>query len=201
MLKYFASVTLILVLFAQLSSGALAQTGSGTVTIQIQGYGTIHGQLQNAAIDGNNNVAMSMAVSDQMQTSQGTFPIVATGNWVGALNNSSLTGNINDIKGKVTICTMFCGDVDFVGQGNWSGQIDTSQNGSGFETGTITVTSSPYPQIPPGQTMPFSGSWSVSFPSTGQTSTSTPEFHSSIILLASLIAASMILASRKLCRE
>lgn len=198
MMRYFAAVGYILVLLAQLSPGALAQTGSGTVTIQIQGYGTIHGQLQNVAIDANNNVAMSMVVSDQMQTSQGTFPVVATANWVGTLNNSFLSGNMNAIKGKVTVCTMFCGDVDFVGQGNWSGQLDTSQNASGFETGSITVTSSPYPQIPPGQTMPFTGSWNANFPSTGQTST--PEFNPSTILLACLIAASMILASRKLRR-
>jgi len=45
------------------------------VLLQIPGYGTIHGQLDNATIHDSNAIAMTMTVNDQIQTAQGSFPI------------------------------------------------------------------------------------------------------------------------------
>jgi hypothetical protein len=44
-------------------------SGSGLVVLQIQGYGSVHGQLQNAIIQNNDKIAMPMIVNDQVQTS------------------------------------------------------------------------------------------------------------------------------------
>lgn len=183
----------LVILMSVLMSPAAAASGTGTVTIQIQGYGTVHGQLQNALIQADNSVAMSMLMNDQLQTSQGSFPLQSTGVWNGVLSDSTLSGTIHDVQGKIHVCLIFsCNDVDFTGQGNWTGQLQTGSLGSGNLTGTITVTNSPYPQIPQGQTIPIYGAWAADFTSP------IPEFNSnpSLLLLATLTAA-IILMRRK----
>jgi hypothetical protein len=177
-----------------LMSPAAAASGTGTVTIQIQGYGTVQGQLENAVIQADNSVAMSMLVNDQLQTSQGSFPLQATGEWSGNMSNSTLSGTIHDVQGKIHVCVIFsCNDVDFAGNGNWTGQLQNGSAGSGSFTGTMTVTNSPYPQIPQGQAIPIYGSWAADFTS------SIPEFNSKLsVLTFTILTVAMILARRKM---
>ncbi len=195
-------LTIISVILVQISLTAVAGPGTGSVIVQIQGYGTVHGQLQNALIQPNNSVRMSMVVDDQLQTPQGSFSLQATGDWDGALDNSMLSGTIHDVQGKIHVCIIFsCNDVDFNGRGTWTGQLQTSSVGSGNFTGTITVTNSPYPQIPQGQIIPISGSWTADFIfSIPVTSTnSIPELNSntSLLLLATLTAATILTHRRR----
>ena len=138
--------------------------GRGLVILQVQGYGSVHGQLQNAIIRNNDTIAMSMIVNDQIQTSQGSFPVDATGLWVGVRSGSYLSGGISNIAGKVRICIFTsCNDANFIGQGNWTGVLSSSATGNGNFTGRIVFTNSPYPQIPRGQNVPIYGSWTADF--------------------------------------
>jgi hypothetical protein len=195
-------LTIISLVLVQMSRTVVAGPGTGSVIVQIQGYGTVHGQLQNALVQSNNSVKMLMVVDDQLQTPQGSFSLQATGDWDGFLTNSTLSGTIHDVQGKIHVCVIFsCKDVDFNGRGTWTGQLQTSSVGSGNFTGTITVTNSPYPQIPQGQTIPISGSWTADFIfSIPVTSTSSiPELNSntSLLLLATLTAATILTHRRK----
>jgi hypothetical protein len=162
-MKPLVVIAIILVFLSQMSSPVHA-SGTGSVLLQIQGYGTIHGQLQNATIQADNSTTMTMTVNDQIQTAQGSFPVQANGTWYGVRNGSSISGAIRDIAGKINICILLsCGYAEFIGQGNWTGSLDTSSNGSGNFTATITFTKSPYAQIPTGQSIPTYGSWMASF--------------------------------------
>jgi hypothetical protein len=73
------ALAILLIILVCVSPTAATGSGTGSVIVQIQGYGTVHGQLQNALIQSNNNVTMSMVVNDQLQTPQGSFPLQATG--------------------------------------------------------------------------------------------------------------------------
>jgi hypothetical protein len=187
------ALTILLIILACVSPTAATGSGTGSVIVQIQGYGTVHGQLQNALIQSNNNVTMSMVVNDQLQTPQGSFPIQATGHWNGALNNSTLSGTIDNVQGKIHVCVFFsCNDVDFSGHGTWTGQLQTTSSASGNYTGTITITNSPYPQIPLGQTIPIYGSWASNFAS------AVPEFNYNISLLfLATLTVAIILTHRR----
>jgi hypothetical protein len=192
------ALTVLLTILLFVSPAAATGSGTGSVIVQIQGYGTVQGQLQNAVIQSNNNVTMSMVVNDQLQTSQGSFPIQATGDWNGDLNNSTLSGTINNVQGKIHVCVIFsCNDVDFSGHGTWTGQLQTTSSGSGNYTGTITITNSPYPQIPIGQRVPIFGSWTSNFAS------AVPEFnyHTSLLLLATLMIAIILTHRRRRARK
>lgn len=192
-MKGIAIALVILVFFAQVSSPALG-VGTGTVVLQVEGYGTVQGQLENAAILENNAVTMIMAVNDQIQTAQGSFPIEAAGNWDGVRNVFVMSGTISNVSGKIHICVVVCNDADFVGQGNWSGQLDSSMNGSGNFTGSITFTNSPYPQIPTNQPVPMDGSWRASF------AHPVPEFRWSgaIMFMVALIVVSISVSQIRL---
>jgi len=186
------ALTVLLTILVCVSPAAAAGSGTGSVVVQIQGYGTVHGQLQNALIQSNNSVTMLMVVNDQLQTSQGTYPLNATGSWNGALNNSTLSGTINNVQGKIHVCVIFsCNDVDFSGQGTWTGQLQTTSSGSGNYTGTITITNSPYPQIQQGQKIPIYGSWTSSFAS------AVPEFNYHTSLLLAILMVAIILTHRR----
>jgi len=177
--------TILLIILVCVSPIAATRSGTGSVIVQIQGYGTVHGQLQNALIQSNNTVTMSMVVSDQLQTPQGSFPIEATGDWNGSLNNSTLSGTIDNVQGRIHVCIVFsCNDVDFIGHGTWTGQLQTASSGSGNYTGTIIIMNSLSTQIQPGQTIPIHGSWASNFAS------AVPEFNHQISLL--LVAAIMV---------
>jgi len=193
------ALTILLIILVCVSPAPVTGSGTGSVIvqIQIQGYGAIHGQLQNALITSNNNVTMSMVVNDQLQTPQGTFPIQATGDWNGALNNSSLSGTINNVQGKIHVCLIFsCNDVDFSGQGTWMGQLQTTSSGSGNYTGTITITNSPYPQIQQGQKIPIYGSWTSSFAS----AVSELNYHASLVLATLMVAIILTHRRRRACK-
>ncbi|MGA8856510.1 MAG: hypothetical protein WB643_05010 [Candidatus Bathyarchaeia archaeon] len=188
------ALVILLIILVCVSPTAATGSGTGSVIVQIQGYGTVHGQLQNALIQSNNNVTMSMVVNDQLQTPQGSFPLQATGDWNGALNNSTLSGTIDNVQGKIHVCVIFsCNDVDFSGHGTWTGQLQTASSGNGNYTGTITITNSQYPQIPLGQTIPIYGSWASNFASV------VPEFnyHIILLLLATLMAATILTHRRR----
>jgi hypothetical protein len=155
--------------------GALTNVGAsaGAMQMAVQGFGTVHGQLENATIEPNGTVSMLMLVNDQMQTSQGNYPVSANGLWVGVRNGSALTGKIQGVAGKVQICVLVCQDANFVGEGHWSGLLDGS-NAVGNFSGTITFTNSPVQQIPVGQPIPAYGTWTSDFQSP------IPEFASEI---------------------
>ncbi len=175
--------------------GALTNVGAspGAMQMSVQGYGTIHGQLENATIQPNGTVSMLMLVNDQLQTSQGTFPVSANGLWVGVKNGSALTGKIQGVAGKVHICVLICQDANFVGEGHWSGLLNGSNALGNFNV-TITFTNSPVPQIPVGQPIPGYGTWTSDFQSP------IPEFASEIgtyIIVFMIVAfASVRLRSR-----
>jgi hypothetical protein len=164
-MKHTAIMAMILILLTQ--TNPLVQgpsTGTGSLLLQIPGYGTIHGQLDNATVHESNAIAMTMTVNDQIQTAQGSFPIQATGSWDGVRNGSAVSGAVRNVNGKIHICIfLYCNNVDFVGQGNWSGLLDSSMNANGNFTVATAFASSPYPQIPAGQSIPMQGSWSASF--------------------------------------
>jgi len=158
-------IAIILVFLSQTST-QVHGSGTGSISLQIQGYGTIHGQLQNATIQAGNSVAMTMMIDDEIQTPQGSsYPIHATGFWYGVRTGSAISGTIQNITGKINdICVFLsCGDAEFVGQGNWAGSLDSASTGNGNFTATITFTKSPYVQIPTGESIPTYGSWVASF--------------------------------------
>lgn len=146
--------------------GTFTNVGASTGAMQmsVQGYGTVHGQLENTTIQPNGTVSMLMLVNDQMQTSQGTYPVSANGLWVGVTNGSALTGKIQGVTGKVQICVLICQDANFVGDGHWSGMLIGSSAAGNF-SGTITFTNSPVQQIPVGQPIPAYGTWTSDFQS------------------------------------
>lgn len=187
-MKHIVIIAILLFSLSQISPQAFG-SGTGSILLQIQGYGTLHGQLQNAIIQANNSIAMAMTVNDQIQTSQGSFPVQATGTWHGVRADSTLAGTIQDIAGKIHICIILaCSDAEFVGQGNWTGLLDASSNGNGNFTATITFTKSLYPQIPQGQSIPTYGSWMASFISP------VPELQWSVIFSLTVLLATMQLA-------
>jgi hypothetical protein len=166
-----------------------ASLGTGFVLFQIPGYGTIRGQLENATIRESNTIAMTMIVNDQIQTAQGSFPIQATGNWDGVRDGSAISGTIRNVSGKIHICIIFsCNDADFQGQGDWSGQLDNSMDANGNFTLAIAFTSSPYPQIPAGQSIPTQGSWTASFAYPVPEFQWTPTFSALVLLAVAALA-------------
>jgi hypothetical protein len=179
-------ICLVLLLFSSLLPfPTVLGTTTGSITMQSQDYGTFQGQLQNATILSNGTVTMLMIVNDQIQTPIGTFPVQATAKLYGIQNANSVSGVFQDFTGSV-------GDAKFTGQANWAGTLTSSTNGGGAFSGTIIVTSSPYPQLPAGRSYPISGSWASSFASP------VPEFQgTNILLLAFLLLTITSLALRK----
>jgi hypothetical protein len=135
----------------------------GSVQLSLQGYGTVPGELQNTIIEPNNTVSMTMLLNDQIQASNGPIQVTGSGVWNGVRNGSVLSGQIQGLAGKVQACVPFCLSADFVGLGNWNGELNESSQGTGTITGTITFVSSSIPQIPVGQTYPISGTWQAEF--------------------------------------
>ena len=136
----------------------------GSVQLSLQGYGTLPGELQNTIIQPNNSISMTMLINDQIQTSNGPIQVTGRGVWNGVRNSSGLSGQIQSLTGKVQACVPFCLSADFVGLGNWNGGLsESSSQGTGTLTGTITFVSSSIPQIPVGQTYPISGTWNADF--------------------------------------
>jgi hypothetical protein len=173
-----------------------AITGEGSLQLSVQGYGTVHGQLHNAIVQSNNNISMSMFVTDHLQTSQGSFPVTATGTWTGVLTGISFSGSIQDIVGKISICILFsCNDANFVGQGQWIGSLD-GNSATGSFTGTLTFTNSPVPQIPVNQPLPVSGSWTADF------QLPIPEFGFEwVVYIVALVATVVALNTHRLSRD
>jgi hypothetical protein len=158
-------IGLIAVLWLLLPLAALTPvmgTG-GSVQLSLQGYGTVPGELQNTIIQPNNTIAMTMLLNDQIETSNGPIQVTGSGVWNGVRNGSVLSGQIQGLAGKVQACVPFCLSADFVGLGNWNGELNDSSQGAGTLTGTVTFVSSSIPQIPVGQTYPISGTWKADF--------------------------------------
>jgi hypothetical protein len=160
----------------------------GSVQLSLQGYGTIPGQLQNTIIEPNNTISMTMLVNDQMQTSNGPIQITSTGVWNGVRNGSVLSGQIQGLTGKVQACVPICLTANFVGLGNWNGQLnESSSQGTGTLTGTITFVSSSIPQIGVGQTYPISGTWTADF------AAPMPEFESETTAYMIILAVAVLI--------
>ena len=134
-----------------------ATTGEGSLQLSVSGYGVVHGALQSATIYPNDTVSMAMTVNDQIQTSQGTYPITASGFWIGTVNETGMSGSIQKVVGNVHGCiVLLCGAEDFTGQGAFTGSLNAS-NANGTLDGTIAFTNNP------GQQIPISGFWSADF--------------------------------------
>jgi hypothetical protein len=87
---------------------------------------------------------------------------------------------------------MSCNDVNFIGQGNWTGVLSSSGTGNGNFTGRIVFTNSPYPQIPRGQNIRIYGSWTADF------AYSVPEYSwTTILWLACFITVALLAIYRK----
>ena len=187
-MKWLLALIMLLIVLPEIAPRAYADQGTGTVVLQIQGYGTVHGQLENATIHGNNSVTMLLVVNDKLQTSQGSLPLEASGMFNGVRNNSTLSGTINDVQGKIAVCVLFsCNNVYFDGQGNWTGILDASSMGTGNLAGVVTITNSPYSQMPQGQSIPTDGSWTANF------ATPLPEFNSDAgLLILAIISVSLV---------
>jgi len=161
-----------------------ATQGQGSLQLILQGYGSVNGQLLDAAIHSNNSITMVMIVNNQMQTPYGSFPVTANGVWTGLSNGTTVSGSIQNVTGKVQI---FLSNANFVGSGEWSGSLNGTVAAGTFG-GTITFTNSPYPQqIPQNQAIPTTGTWNATLSSS---STPVPEFN---LKLTMLVAAFGIL--------
>jgi len=139
----------------------MANAGQGTFALDLTGY-SLNGNLQNAIIK-TTSVSMNMTLNGNIQTSIDQIPITASGVWVGTRNGSRLSGLIQGVSGTVHACFLFwCGKATFIGQGEWSGTL-TSTQGTGAFDGTITFTSSDFNQIHLDQPAPITGTWTADF--------------------------------------
>ena len=187
-----------LALLLPLAVFTLVMGTGGSVQFSLQGYGTIPGQLQNTIIEPNNTISMTMLVNDQIQTSNGPIQLTSTAIWNGVRNGSILSGQIQGLTGKVQACVPICLNANFTGLGNWNGQLnESSSQGTGTFTGTITFVTSSIPQITVGQTYPISGTWNANF------SLPMPEFESegtayTIILATAVLIQAMTHSLQKL---
>ncbi len=145
--------------------------------------GTIPGELQNAVIQPNNSVSMTMVLDDQIQTSVGPIRVTINGILNGVKSGSALSGTIQGMVGKVSAMGL---SGDFAGQGQWNGSLNGS-HGTGTITGTLTFTNSPVPQIPTNQPYPISGTWDSDF------SIAVPEFGSTLPTYMILFAVTTFL--------
>jgi len=158
-------IVLTLVLMLSILPALTAQSGAGNglFSFTLSGY-TVQGQLVNAIIHPDKSVTLNMNVNDKLQTSIGPVPITGNGEWYGQANATLLSGTIQHVTGTARICMFyfFCGYANYVGQGTWNGNL-SGQEGTGTFQGTITFTSSPFPQIPVNQPIPISGIWTATF--------------------------------------
>ena len=139
----------------------MASGGEGTFALDLTGY-SLNGNLQNAIVNVN-SVSMNMILNGNLQTSIGQVPITATGLRVGTVNGTNLSGSIQDVSGTVYACFLFwCGQATFIGQGEWSGTL-TSTQGTGVFDGTITFTRSDFCQIQLNEPAPITGTWTAEF--------------------------------------
>jgi hypothetical protein len=139
----------------------MASAGEGTFALDLTGY-SLNGNLQNAIVNVT-SVSMNMILNGNIQTSIGQVPITATGLWVGTRDGTNLSGSIQDVSGTVYACfLLWCGQATFIGQGEWSGTL-TSTQGTGVFDGTITFTRSDFSQIQLNQPAPITGTWMADF--------------------------------------
>jgi len=155
-----------------------ATEGQGSLQLILQGYGSVNGQLLDAAIHPDDSISVEMIVNNQMQTSYGSFPVTANGVWTGFSNGTSVSGSIQNVTGKVQV---FLSNANFVGSGEWSGSLNGTFAAGTFG-GTITFTNSPdTQQIPQNQAIPTTGTWNATFSSS---STPVPEFNLTMLVTA-----------------
>jgi len=164
-----------------------ATPGQGSLQLILQGYGSVNGQLLDATIQPDGSITMEMIVNNQMQTSYGSFPVTANGVWTGLSNGTSVSGSIQNVTGKVQI---FLSNANFVGSGEWTGSLNGTLAAGTFG-GTITFTSSPYPQqIPQNQAIPTTGTWNATLSSS---STPVPEFNLKPTMLIAAFGLALVL--------
>ncbi len=168
-----------------------ATPGQGSLQLILQGYGSVNGELLDAAIRPDNSITMEMIVNNQMQTSYGSFPVTANGVWIGLSNGTSVSGSIQNVTGKVQI---FLSNADFVGRGEWTGSLNGTLAAGTFG-GTIIFTSSPLPQqIPQNQAIPSTGTWNATLSSS---STPVPEFNLNLAMFVAAFGVLMIIVATR----
>jgi hypothetical protein len=157
-----SSVLLLLLVLVYPFVAVRADSGAGSFTILLSGY-AVNGELQNVVISSDGSISMNMVLDGTASTSLGPIPITANGVWIGVRNGTTLSGAIEDVAGSANPCFLFwCDIATFVGQGEWSGALTANSTlGSGGFEGTITFTSSDFPQVPVGQSQPISGTWNA----------------------------------------
>jgi hypothetical protein len=165
--KWLTSLSIFLLILTVLGyaySPVLADSGAGSFTLIVRGY-PVNGNLQNVVLNQDGSISMNMVLDGSVQTPIGPVPMVANGVWTGMRNGSTVSGTIQNVAGTANICFLFfCGHAKFVGQGRWSGTLTANSTlGSGSFEGTITFTSSTFPEIPVGQPQPVSGTWNADF--------------------------------------
>ena len=164
-----------------------ATQGQGSLQLTLQGYGSVNGQLLDAAIHPDNSITMAMIVNNQMQTPYGSFRVTANGIWTGLSNGTTVSGSIQNVTGKVQI---FISNANFVGSGQWSGSLNGTFAAGTFG-GTITFTNSPYTQqIPQNQAIPTTGTWNATLSSS---STPVPEFNLKLTMLVAAFGILMLI--------
>jgi hypothetical protein len=142
---------------------AHATDAQGSFQMNVRGY-MVTGLLDNAVVQQDGSISMTMNVDSSVQTFIGQVPIKATGQWEGKVDGTTISGVIKNVNGQFRVCYFFffCGTANFTGQGQWTGTLEGA-DGTGAFVGTITFNSSSFPQIPLNEPQPVSGSWNAEF--------------------------------------
>jgi hypothetical protein len=135
-----------------------ATVGQGSIELAFR-YGSVSGELVNATLFANNTVAIKMVINDLLKTSYGPLPLTATGLWNGVKDGQEVSGSISNVVGQVSVRGDF---FEFDANGVFAGSLNGSHCEGSFN-GTLTFTSSPYPNIPINQPFPMTGTWSTDF--------------------------------------
>jgi len=143
-------------------------------TFNTSGY-PIQGELSDAVINSDRSVMMTMSIDQVLHTPIGALPITGSGQWYGEDIGGTLWGTIQNITGTVHLCGWFpypilsCPYAEYIGNGDWTGQLSGSQGSGTFEAvirfWTIPFTpATPFPPSPPvGESILVSGTWTATF--------------------------------------
>jgi hypothetical protein len=146
--------------FSILPSYVSANSSEGSFRLNVRGY-PVTGRLENAIVQPDGSIVMNMIIDGNVQTPIGPAPISGRGVMDGRIDGSELSGTIRDVQGNVRVCFLFfCGQAEFIGEGNWTGSADGTY-ATGILDGTITFTTSSFPQVPLNQPQYVSGTWNA----------------------------------------
>jgi hypothetical protein len=150
-----ASVVLLLSISSSIS--ATGNAASGSFTITMQGY-SVTGTLSDLT-GHQSDVKLLMSIDETVPISMGTVHIVGSGIWTGTTADTTITGSIDQVTGKVHACVMlFCQDANFTGSGTWIGNVEVLASGLPEGSGTFQGTLNFQSPNPPTE-VPISGNW------------------------------------------